>query len=249
MNAARAKRGGVLEATIFAIVGVAILIGFGVWQLDRLAWKENLVATVNERIAQPAQPLPPRESWSRLLPAGSEYARVTFPAEFLEGQEALAYTSGSSLRPDVKGQGYWVFSPARLAGGSVILVNRGFVPSDKKDAATRADGAPHGSVDIVGYMRWPEARGLFTPADDVKGNVFFARDIKAMSDAHRWGVAAPFYIDMEGPVPPGGLPKPGKIDVQLPNSHFQYALTWFGLALGLAGVYIVWLAGRLRRRA
>ncbi len=241
-------RSGILEATIFAVAGVSILIGLGVWQLDRKLWKETLIATVNERIAQPPQPLPPRESWSRLLPSGSEYAHVTFPAEFLEGQEALAYTSGSSLRPDVTGQGYWVFAPARLAGGSVVLVNRGFVPADKKDVATRAEGTPHASVDIVGYLRWPEPRGMFTPADDVKGNVFFARDIKAMAEAHHWTLAAPFYIDQEGPLPPGGLPKPGKIDLQLPNNHFQYALTWFGLALGLAGVYLVWLTGRLRRR-
>jgi surfeit locus 1 family protein len=243
------SRSGILEATIFAVVGVTILIGLGIWQLDRKVWKEVLIATVNERVAQAPQPLPPRESWPRLRPAGSEYAHVTFPAEFIEGQEALAYTAGSSLRPDVTGQGYWVFAPARLSGGSVILINRGFVPADKKDAATRSEGVPHGSVDISGYMRWPEARGLFTPADDVKGNVFFARDPKAMSDAHHWSVAAPFYIDQEAPVPPGGLPKPGKIDVQLPNNHFQYALTWFGLGLGLAGVYIVWLAGRLRRRS
>jgi surfeit locus 1 family protein len=172
---------------------------------------------------------------------------VTFPAEFIEGQEALAYTSGSSLRPDVSGQGYWVFAPARLAGGSVILVNRGFVPADRKNPASRAEGEPHGSIDITGYLRWPEARGLFTPADDVTGNVWYVRDPKAMSDAHHWAVAAPFYIDQESPQPSGGVPKPGKLDVQLPNNHFQYALTWFGLALGLAGVYIVWLAGRLRR--
>lgn len=249
MSLPRTKsRSGILEATVFTVVGITILIGLGVWQLDRKVWKEALIATVNERIAQPPQPLPPRESWPRLLPAGSEYARVTFPAEFIEGQEALAYTAGSSLRPDVKGQGYWVFAPARLAGGSVILVNRGFVPLDKKDAVSRGEGTPHGSIDITGYLRWPESRGLFTPSDDVKGNVFYARDIKAMSDAHRWGATAPFYIDQEAPLPPGDLPKPGKLDIQLPNNHFGYALTWFGLALGLAGVYIVWLAGRLRRR-
>jgi surfeit locus 1 family protein len=242
------RRSGILEATIFTVVSLAILIGLGVWQLDRKVWKEALVATVNARIGQPPQPLPPRESWPRLVPAGSEYAHVAFPAEFLEGQEALAYSSGSSLRPDVKGQGYWVFAPARLTGGSIVMINRGFVPADRKDAASRVEGAPHGSVDIVGYLRWPEARGLFTPSDDVKGNVWFVRDPKAMSDAHQWAVAAPFYIDQEAPVPPGGLPKPGKIDVQLPNNHFSYALTWFGLALGLAGVYIVWLVGRLWRR-
>lgn len=242
------SRGGVFGATVFTVVCVAILIGLGVWQLERKAWKENLVATVTARTARPPQDLPPRDRWSSLLPADTEYSRVTFPAEFLQGQEALAYTAGSSLRPDVTGQGFWVFAPARLAGGSIVLINRGFVPLERKDASTRVSDMPHGSVDIVGYMRWPERRGLFTPADDVKGNVWYVRDPKAMAEAHHWAVAAPFYIDQEQPVPPGGLPKPGKIDVQLPNNHFQYALTWFGLALALFGVYAAWLAGRLRRR-
>jgi surfeit locus 1 family protein len=240
-------RRGILEPTIFTLVGVAILIGLGIWQLDRRIWKENLILTVTTRISRPPADLPPRANWSRLLPQGNEYTRVAFPAEFLDGQEALVYSAGSAFRPDVKGTGYWVFAPARLAGGSIVMVNRGFVPLDRKDPATRAEGAPHGSVDIVGAMRWPETRGLFTPADDVKGNVRYLRDIKAMADAHKWAVAAPFYIEQEQPVPPGGLPKPGKLQVQIPNNHLQYAITWFGLALGLAGVYIVWLAGHLRR--
>jgi len=249
VNGVQRKRGGgILEATVFAIVGVAILCGFGLWQLDRKVWKENLIATLTARLARAPENLAPHASWPRLVPEGNEYARVTFPAEFLEGQEALVYTNGSPFRPDVKGTGYWVFAPARLAGGSIVLINRGFVPLDRKDIGTRAEGAPRGIVDVVGVMRWPETRGLFTPADDVQGNVWYLRDPKAMAEAHKWATVAPFYIEQESPVPPGSLPKPGKLNVQLPNNHLQYALTWFGLALALAGVYIVWLAGRLRRR-
>jgi surfeit locus 1 family protein len=246
------RRGGVIGATVFTAICLAILIGLGVWQLERKAWKENLIATVNARISEPPQALPSAASWPQLTPAVHEYARVAFTAEFLEGQEAFAYTAGSSLRPDVEGQGFWVFAPARLASGSVILINRGFVPKGRKNVSTRAQntqfGTPQGSVEIVGYMRWPEHRGMFTPADDVKDNVWYVRDPNAMAAAHRWDVAAPFYIDQESPAPAGGLPKPGKIEVKLPNNHWQYALTWFGLALALAGVYGVWLAGRLRRR-
>jgi surfeit locus 1 family protein len=246
MPARSGRPGGVLEATVFAIAGIAILIGLGLWQLDRKVWKENLIATVSMRTARAPEAMPPRDAWERLVPAGNEYSHVAFSAEFLDGQEAYAYTAGSSLRADVEGQGFWVFAPARLAGGSVVLINRGFVPTDRKDPATRAQGTPRGSIDIVGYMRWPEARGLFTPADDVKNNVWYVRDPKAMADAHKWAVAAPFYIDQESPVPPGGLPKPGKIEVKMPNNHLQYALTWFGLALALGGVYVAWLVSRLR---
>lgn len=241
------RRGGVFGATLFALVCLAILIGLGVWQLDRKTWKENLIANLTERLAKPPEDLPPREDWSRLTADANEFRRVAFPAEFIDGEEALVYTAGSALRKDIKGPGYWVFAPARLTGGSVVLINRGFVPLDRKDPATRTEGAPHGVIDIVGVLRWPESRGLFTPADDAKGNVWYVRDAKAMADAKQWNVAAPFYIDQEAPLPPGGLPLPGKLEVHLPDNHLQYAVTWFGLALTLVGVYFVWLVKRLRR--
>jgi surfeit locus 1 family protein len=240
-------RRGLIEPTVFAVVGVTILIGLGIWQLDRKTWKENLIATVTSRIAGPPVDLPPRSAWPRLVQQANEFSRVTFPAEFLPGEEVLVYTSGSPFRPDVTVPGYWVFAPAQLAGGSIVLVNRGFVPMERKDPATRPDGNVRGTVEIAGAMRWPEARGLFTPADDPKTNVLYARDIQAMAAAKKWAAAAPFYIDQEGPVPPGGLPLPGKIEVHLPDNHLGYAITWFGLALGLAGVYVAWVARRLRR--
>lgn len=237
----------IVTASIAAVIGLAVLLSLGTWQLQRMTWKENLIATLDVRIDQAPQPLTPRTAWPSLREADSEYARVKFTATFLPG-EAFVYTAGSSLRPDVTSQGFWVFAPARLAYGAVVLVNRGFVPTDRKDAATRADGTPNAPVEIIGYMRFPESRGMFAPADDVKANVFFARDLKAMAAAHGWAMDAPFYIDQELPVPSGGLPKPGRIEVKLPNNHWQYAITWYGLALALIGVYGVWLAGRLRRR-
>jgi surfeit locus 1 family protein len=243
------RRGGLIEATVFALAGVAILVGLGIWQLDRRVWKENLIATVTARLARAPEDLPPRERWPRLVADGDEYARVKFPAEFLAGEEALVYTAGSAFRPDVQGPGYWVFAPARLAGGSIVVVDRGFVPLDRKDPSSRAQGAPQGIIDIVGVMRWPEKPGLFTPADDPKTNVWYLRDPQAIAAAKKWDSVAPFYIEQEAPVPPGGLPKPGKLAVELPDNHLQYAITWFGLALGLAGVYVTWLAGRIRRSA
>src|SRR5690349_10667203 len=146
---------------MFALAGVAILCGLGMWQLDRKAWKENLIATLNSRLTGPPGDLPPRDSWRLLKESEAEFRRVTFPAEFLAGEEALVYTAGSPLRPDVKGPGYWVFAPARLPGGSIVLVNRGFVPDDRKDPATRTEGVPHGIVDVIGVMRWPEPRNPF----------------------------------------------------------------------------------------
>ncbi len=244
-KASRKRRSTVLDATVFALVGIVILCGLGVWQLDRKVWKEDLIARLNARLSHTPQDLPPRSSWLQLHQDGEEFRRVVFPAEFLDGEEALVYTAGSPLRPDVKGPGYWVFAPARLAGGSIVLVNRGFVPPEYKDPAQRGEGTPHGVVDVVGVMRWPEARGAFTPADDPKKNIWYLRDSKSIADFKKWATAAPFYIDQEEPTPAGGWPKPGKLEVRLPDDHLQYAITWFGLALALAGVYVVWLVRRL----
>jgi surfeit locus 1 family protein len=242
------RSGGILEATVFALAGVAILCGLGLWQLDRKVWKENLIAAMTERLAHEPADLPPRDRWGHLQQQREEFARVGFPAEFLPGEEALVYSASSAFRPDVKGPGYWVFAPARLAGGSLVIINRGFVPLERKDPSSRSDGAPRGSIDVVGIVRWPETRGLFTPADEPQNNVWYLRDIQTIAAAKKWAAAAPFYIDMEAPVPLGGLPLPGKLQVNLPDNHLQYAITWFGLALALAGVYLVWLVRRLRRR-
>jgi surfeit locus 1 family protein len=239
-------RRSVIEATVFALAGIAILIGLGIWQLDRKEWKENLIGSMTERLNRAPEVLPPRESWGGLFPQRDEYKRVGFPAIFLPGQEALVYSAGSALRSDVKGPGYFVFAPARLVGGSIVIVNRGFVPFDRKETSSRGEGTTNGSVDIVGILRWPETRGVFTPADDVAHNVWYLRDIAGMAAAKHWPNAAPFYIEQESPVPPGGWPKPGKFVVNLPDNHLQYAITWFGLALALAGVYVVWLIRRLR---
>ena len=217
------RRGGVIEATVFALAGVAILIGLGIWQLDRKVWKENLIATLNARLARAPEALPPRESWPQLKPEADEYARVKFPAEFLAGQEALVYTAGSAFRPDVQGPGYWVFAPARLAGGSIVSSTAASCrPTARIRRAARKARRTAPSTSSASCAG-PRRRGMFTPADDPKTNVWYLRDSKAIAAAKKWDSAAPFYIEQEAPVPPGGLPKPGKLVVQLPDNHLQYA--------------------------
>jgi surfeit locus 1 family protein len=238
---------GIIEATLVAFLGIGILVGLGVWQIDRKLWKEDLIAKLNDRLTKHPESLPSRGDWPQLKQANDEFRRVSFQATFLPAKAALVYTAGSALRPDVQGAGYWVFSPARLDNGSVIAINRGFLPFEHKDDAARPPSGA-GAINVVGVMRWPEKPGLFTPAADPKGNIWYLRDPAAMAAANGWNVTAPFYIDQEGPVPPNGGPKPGQLKVNLPNNHLQYAITWFGLALGLAGVYLAWLIGGIKKR-
>jgi surfeit locus 1 family protein len=143
-----------------------------------------------------------------------------------------------------------VFSPARLSGGSLVVVNRGFVPEGRQDLKTRPDGEPEGVADIVGVMRWPEPRGAFTPNDEPGKSLWFARDPAAMAAAKGWGDVAPFYIDQEAPAPAGGLPRAGPLKVNLPNNHLQYAVTWYGLAAVLVVASLLfWRSWRREGRA
>jgi surfeit locus 1 family protein len=229
-----------------ALLAFSVLIGLGTWQVERKAWKEALIATLTERLAAPPQALPAPATWQNLDPASDEYRRVKFTALFDNAAEALIYGAASAFRPDVSGPGYWVFTPARLTDGSLVLVNRGFVPEDRKEPKSRAGGQISGPVEIAGALRWPDTRHWFTPNDDAAHNLWFTRDPRAIAAAKGLGAVAPFFVEMEAPVPPGGLPSPGKIVVNLPDNHLQYAITWYGLAAALAGVFVVFARSSFR---
>ena len=235
---------GLLLPALFAFV---VLIGLGTWQVERKTWKEALMASLTERLAAPPESLPAPATWPKLDPADDEYRRVKFTAQFDHAAEALIYGAASAFRPDVSGPGYWVFTPARLGDGCIVMVNRGFVPEDRKDPKSRAAGQILGPVAITGALRWPDTRHWFTPADDTAHNLWFNRDPQAIAAAKGLGAVAPFFVEMEAPAPPGGLPSPGKIVVNLPNNHLQYAITWYGLAAALVGVFAGFAYGSRRR--
>jgi surfeit locus 1 family protein len=228
------------------LLALAMLIGLGVWQLERKAWKDGLIATLSSRTSAPPGVLPPPMDWDKLDRNSYEFLRVKLSVEFLHEHEVVVFTSGSSLRPDVSGAGYWVFTPARLAGGRVVMVDRGFVPEALKNKDARPEGQVAGVVEIVGALRWPEQRSFFTPADTPARNQWFTRDPQAVAEAKGIGPAAPFYIAQEAPQAPGRAPRVGKLQPSLPNNHLQYALTWFALALALAAVFLAWAIRRRR---
>jgi cytochrome oxidase assembly protein ShyY1 len=97
---------------------------------------------------------------------------------------------------------------------------------------------------MVGVMRWPEPRGMFSPKDEPARNLWFVRDPVGIASAKGWGDVAPFFVELESPQPPGGLPRAGALKVNLRNEHLQYAITWYGLALVVAVMFAVWLYGR-----
>jgi surfeit locus 1 family protein len=221
-----------------AVLAFAVLVALGSWQIQRKAWKEQLVATLMERLQAPPVALPPPATWPTLDQASNEYRRVTFNAELETTKEALVFATASAFRPDVKGQGFWIFAPARLADGSVVVLNRGFVPV--AEAKTMPNRVTPGVVEITGTIRWPEASHWFTPNANPAENLWFVRDPIPIAATKGWGPIAPFYVEQESPVPPGGWPQPGKLVPSLPDNHLQYAVTWYGLAIVLAVLFVVW---------
>lgn len=240
------RRRGLVLPSLCTLAAFAILIALGVWQLQRLHWKEDLIATLDRRLGAPPVPLPPRVQWPALTAAADEFQRVALHATLAPASEARVYASGSALRDDIKGAGYFAFAPARLADGSTVVINRGFVGNPNPDASLKPIGVSDGGIDLVGVLRWPEQPGLFITPYSERQDLWLVRDPRAMAERYGWGTVAPFYVEQESPPPPGGVPRPGRLTVKLRNDHFGYALTWFGLAAALLATFGFWIARRDR---
>jgi cytochrome oxidase assembly protein ShyY1 len=235
---------------LFTLVMIAAFIALGVWQLERRVAKHALIAALTERLAAEPVSLPSTSVWNSLTSQKDEFRRVRFKATFGAGLDAMVYSAGSAVREDISGPGTWAFVPARLPGGEVIVVNAGFVQNTMQDradqdrAVTRfANGA---AIDLTGYIRFSEHAGWLTPAPNVIKRLWFVRDHQDMASALGWGSVAPFYIDLELPVPPNGIPKPGPLQVHLKDDHLQYAITWFALAGAVTVAFGFWFARHRR---
>ena len=222
------------------------LVGLGLWQLQRLAWKEALIREIGERTAAAAVSLPPRSAWASLKTDDYDYRRVLATGTFDHAGEVHVFRPLGDARGPYHGVGDLVLTPFRLASRGTVIVNRGFVPSDRVDPATRSSGQIGGEVTITGLMREPEGRNAFTPADDPAHGEWFTRDPDAIARVLRLTDAAPFTLDEDAAAVPGGLPQGGETILDIPNDHLSYALTWFGLAAGLVGVFAVYAWRRTR---
>ena len=229
--------------TVAMLAALAVLLGLGTWQLQRKAWKEGLLADIAARAT--AEPITLEAAMRRRLGGEDfEYARVRVAGRWHHDKERFYYAPGP------EGPGFHVYTPLETAGGPIVFVNRGFVPERLRDQAARRDGLAGGEVAIVGLLRAPGERGWFTPDNDPARNLWFWRDLAGMAlsalgaDASR---VAPFFLDAEAGRS-STWPQGGATRLTLPNRHLEYALTWYGLALALIGVYSAFAIGRLRRR-
>ncbi len=225
---------GLVKLTLLAIAGMAMLIGLGTWQLQRLAWKQGLMAQVEERARiDPVGLSVALRRWSETEDV--EYMRVRLKGTFVHGLERHLYTV-------VKGRPGWrIVTPVRTAEGAIVMVDRGFVPDKLKSVDARAAGQIEGDVAITGLARAPGRRNAFTPDADTDRNIWYWRDLDGMAAtvlaADERERLVPFFVEAGKSPVPGGWPKGGVTRVKFTNRHLGYAVTWYGLALALLLVY------------
>lgn len=218
---------------------VVILVGLGTWQVQRRAWKLDLIARVEARIHAPPVPAPSRLRWPDLTAATDEYRRVRAEGVFLHDRETLVQAVTD------RGAGYWVMTPLVQADGTAILINRGFVPPERRDPASR--GTAPAAAAIVGLLRMTEPGGGFLRRNDPATDRWYSRDVAAIADARGLRDGATYFVDADATPNPGGMPVGGLTVIAFHNNHLVYALTWYALALMVVGA--AWLFVREKRRA
>lgn len=220
-------------ALILGGIALIVLLSLGTWQVQRLAWKEALLATIQERTRQ--SPVAIGEVIDRLKSGKDiEYVPVTAAGNFDHENEQhfFATHNGNS--------GFYVYTPLYMSEAQVVFVNRGFVPYDRKTPSSRPDSLVAGTQTVTGLARSaPGSRaGWVVPDNDIAKNVFHWKDLTAMRDRAGLTVdqVVPMFIDQNDNADGKTLPVGGVTMINLPNNHLQYAITWYGLALTLIGV-------------
>jgi surfeit locus 1 family protein len=232
---------GLLGILILALV--AGLMSLGVWQVERRAWKLDLIRQVEARVHAPASPAPGPDRWPTIAPDRDQYRHVILHGVFDNERETLTQAVTDY------GPGFWVMTPFRTDGGFTVLVNRGYVPSERRAPDTRAAGRIDGETTVQGLLRITEPKGGFLRANDPAADRWRSRDVAAIAARRGLSDVAPYFVDADATPNAGGWPVGGLTVVRFPNSHLVYALIWFGLALMLAagGGLLAWDERRVRR--
>lgn len=212
---------------VFVVLAVALAIAclgcvaLGVWQLQRMQWKRDLIERVEARVGAAPVAIPQRTRWPDVDAASDEYRRVQATGMYLPGAEAR-----TQAVTDL-GAGFWVLTALRTDAGEVVFVNRGFVPT-----GVQPSPAPSGQVTVTGLLRLPEPGGGFLRRNDAPADRWYSRDVHAIAGARGLPVAsvAPFFIDAEAGNASAAWPRAGMTVVRFRDTHLSYALTWFALA-------------------
>lgn len=232
---------GLLGVLIIAMI--AGLLALGVWQVERRAWKLDLIRQVDARVHAPASPAPGPDRWPAVSADRDQYRRVLLRGTFQNDRETLTQAVTDY------GPGFWVMTPFRTDAGFTVLINRGYVSTEKRAPESRAAGQIAGETTVQGLLRITEPKGGFLRANDPATERWRSRDVEAIATHRGLTNVAPYFVDADATANTGGWPIGGLTVIRFPNSHLVYALTWFGLALMLAvgGGILVWDERRVRR--
>jgi surfeit locus 1 family protein len=235
---------GLVGLTAATLAAFALLVGLGLWQLQRLHWKEGLIAEIEARTK--GAPITLKEAIALAREARDpSYYRVRVEGRFDHAKEQYLYAISDGTA------GWHVITPLETEDGDTVLIDRGFVPEALKDPSSRAPGQTTGVIGVTGLVRSPEIQGSFIPDNEVEANRWFWRDLPAMARSmfpDRATEVAPFFLEAEKSDVPGNWPAGGQTRLELPNNHLQYAITWFLLAAALLVIYGIMVRSLYRQR-
>jgi surfeit locus 1 family protein len=220
-----------LGAALATAAALILLIGLGVWQLRRLAWKEAILASIAHGEASPPVPLAPS------APSPALFSKVEVKGTL---RDVGLYGIAVRTTPTGEREGAFRLGVVERPGASAVLVNEGWVPD-----GLAPDPVPR-PASVVGYVLPGQAPGWFTPPGDPANRRFFAPDPAGIATALGLPQVAPFILVALGDAPPGTYPEPAQHLPQPPNNHLGYALTWFGLAAMLLGVFVTYARQKVR---
>ena len=220
-----------LAMKISAGLSLIILLGLGSWQVDRLFWKQNLIET---RQAQ-AHMVPIAVPTDTVLEPDMAFRAAYAEGRYLNDQEK--YLMARTRRGNV---GFQLITPLEQEDGRIILINRGWVPQDYRDPATRPESLIKGHVRVEGVLRLPNKKHWAQPENDAIKNQWFYVDVNHMAEDTGADLASPYYLELDDTEVPGGLPIGGQAKVELPNNHLEYAITWYSLALTLIVMFVLY---------
>lgn len=218
--------------TVFTVPAVIFMLGLSIWQVQRIYWKEGLIAARVERTTAAPIALPS---------AGADIEAVDFRRVALHGHFDHAHEFFMAARSQNGNVGYWIVTPLLVDDGkSAVLVNRGWVPDDRKEPAARAEGQLAGNVAFDAVIRQPQKQGWFQPPNEPVKNRWFYLSPAEMAVASGLPLRTDLYLDAVKTDIPGGFPIGGQTRINLPNDHLSYAVTWGALAIALVVIYVLY---------
>ena len=230
---------------VFMLALTGLFAWLGVWQMQRLAEKEALIAEVDSQLLEAAYDLPAAAEWDRIDLDVYAYHLLTLTGRYLNDKAVLVFTNLPDPKGKFGGPGYWVMTPFEPTTGGTVFVNRGFVPQTSSEAILNAPG-PVDEQTFTGIALRPEAAGAFTPGPDRLKRIEWVRDpVRLAAMAEITGPVFPFTVDAPAGEA-GALPQGGETVIEFPNNHLGYAFTWFGFALLTPALLAYWVFRQLR---